>query len=207
MFPINSWKCSYVMSPFFGRSSGYIYRILSSNQTVKVNISSYGSVQIEANEWFEGNVTGNTLTSIEAERPVYVVQYMKSFNTDNEADPAMMVVPPVENFVNSVNFPVERMTCCPTFSNIHVIINCMFANDLMFDDTQSMSNWPRLESDDRKMCAVRGSVTTGLHSVTHHDSEAKFTVAVYWYYDLTGLAYSAGYVTGMGKSALSYIFL
>ena len=208
MIPINFWKYSYVMSPFFGRSAGYIYRILSSNQTVKVNISSYGSVQIEANGWFEGDVTGDTVTSIEAERPVFVVQYMKSFYSDNKADPAMMVVPPVETFVNNVTFPVEYMTCCGggTQYNIHVIINCMFANDLMFDDTQSMSNWPRLESYDRKMCAVKGSVRTGLHSVTHQDPEAKFTVAVYWFYDSTAYAYPAGYATDMGKSALSYIF-
>ena len=61
MLPINSWKYSYVISSFFGRSSGYIYRILPSNQTVTANISGHGSVQMKANEWFEGDVSGDNL--------------------------------------------------------------------------------------------------------------------------------------------------
>ena len=39
MFPVHSWKCSYIMYPCLGRSSGYIYRIMSSNQAAVVEIN------------------------------------------------------------------------------------------------------------------------------------------------------------------------
>ena len=146
------------------------------------------------------------MTSIEAEGPVTVAQYMKSYDTDYEGDAAMMIVPPIESFVNNVTFPVIRLTYTYIFQyNIHVTINCVYANDLVFDDTQSMSDWQRLETDDGEMCAIRGNVTTGVHSVTHHDPEAKFTVAVYGIEFGTAYAYPAGYATDEGKNKLYYI--
>ena len=207
MIPSKSWQCSYILSPFLGRSSGYIYRILSSNHTVTVNISNYGRVQIEANAWYEGNVMSDIVTSIKADSPVSVVQYMKSCNTgpnkDGKGNPAMLVVTPVEHFANNVSFPVVAPFIHTEMQySIHVIINCLYANGLMFDDTESMSDWQRLKTVDDEMCAIRGTVTTGLHSVTHHNPEAKFSVAVYGYsFGIwkRGYAYPVGYAADMGK--------
>ena len=69
-----------------------------------------------------------------------------------------------------------------------------------------MSDWQRLETDDGEMCAIRGTVTVGVHSVTHHDQKAKFAMAVYGFADTSSasFAYSAGYGPDLGKCAQPY---
>ena len=175
---------------------------MASNQGAMVDISNHGIVQMEAGGWFEGDVIDDTMILVTSDAPVFVVQYMKGHTADGRGGgPAMMTVPSVESFVNNVTFPVVLMTYSVFRYNIHVTIKCNHTDGLIFDDMQSMSDWQRLETDDGEMCALRGNVTTGVHSVTHHDPEAKFTVAVYGINNLgRAYAYPAGYDPDLGKS-------
>ena len=190
-----SWGYRFVIGPFLGRSSGYIYRVLAGNTNSTLQISNRGAVQIQAGDWFEDDVSGDTVVSVVSENPILVVQYMKSYEAEGRYDSAMIIVPSVESFVNNVTFPVVKLTFSPPFlCYIHVTINCTFSNDLKFDDVISMSTWEKLQSSDGEMCVIRGNVTSGVHSVTHQDQAAKFTVTVYGLFSRhTAYAYPAGF--------------
>ena len=196
VMPTELWGHRFVIGPFLGRSSGFIYRVLAGNNNSTLQISNRGALQIQAGDWFEDDVSGDTVVSVVAENPVLVVQYMKSQGAEDKYDPAMIIVPSVESFVNNVTFPVIETTYTASIIhyNIHVTINCTFTDDLKFDEATSMSTWEKLPSTDGEMCIIRGNVTIGVHSVTHHDPAAKFTVAVYGLYSsAAAYAYPAGF--------------
>ena len=194
VMPTESWGHRFVLGPFLGRSSGFIYRVLAGNTNSTLQISSRGIVQIQAGDWFEDDVSGDTVVYVVSKTPILVVQYMKSKEAEGKYDPAMIIVPSVESFVNNVTFPVMESSYSSFHYNIHVTINCTFTKDLKFDEVTSMSTWEKLQSSDGEMCVIRGNVTTGVHSVTHHDPAAKFTVAVYGLYsNAAAYAYPAGF--------------
>ena len=41
--PLKSWGTNFVLSPFFGRDSGYIYRVITANTSTSLQISNIGS--------------------------------------------------------------------------------------------------------------------------------------------------------------------
>ena len=143
-------------------------------------------------------------------RPVagMVVQYMNggSLDENNNGDPAMVVVPPIESYAHNVTFPV-----CNSDPNIvwrgylyfiNVIINCSYVDGLTLDETIPMKYWNTLTTYDGSMCIIRGNVTNGTHTVGHpnQDDDAKFTVLVYSYAGSESRLYSAGFNLNTGKS-------
>ncbi|XP_072048471.1 uncharacterized protein [Amphiura filiformis] len=189
--PVESWGYHFILAPFLDRTSGYVYRVISHNRST-MNISNRGSVDIEAESWFEDDISGDSVITIMSDQPVLVVQIMKSKGAEgNLYDPAMIIIPPLNSYVNNVTFPVIEMVKAYTY-NMHVTINCIYANELMFDENNSMRDWERL--DDHEICIIRGHVTTGVHTVSHQDPDAKFTVAVYGLRQAgSAYAYPAGF--------------
>ena len=178
----NYWSTSYILSPFQTLDSGYIYRVYSMNTNTTLSISDkLNTVQLGAESFYEGGVTGDKLVTVTANYPVMIVQYIKGWHTNDpyRGDPSMVIIPPVTSFAHDiVTFPVIE------FTNYHehyinVITECDNVDGLLFDNTITMRDWERLTTDDQVMCCVRGSVTTGQHSVSHTDPMAPFSVLVY----------------------------
>ena len=197
--PVENWGISHILAPYLGRSSGYIYRVLSGDQSTTLSISNRDkNVRIQADQWFEGDVVDQSVIRIDSDKPVLVFQYMKSNQPDDIYEPAMMMVPPISSFDNTIiTFPVFNCTFVNDFQyNLNVIIKCSFASNLILDDSISLENWQKLKTEDGVMCVVRGSVTIGVHSVSHEDPTAKFSVAVYGLHPVSSYAYPAGYKPG-----------
>lgn len=205
LVPVDQWGRNFVMAPYLSRACGYVYRILSSNQTTSVRISTVSStlaLNLQAGDFYEGNVVGDKMISVTSDFPVLVVKYMKGKDAcvgDQRGDPAMMIVPPVEYTYSNVTFPVftPEDPYATKRQFINVIINCDHVDGLMFDGTLSMSSWNRLSTVDGSMCAIRGEVSADVHSVGHTNQAANFTVSAYMMTDdgrnHHGYTYQVGY--------------
>ena len=229
---VESWGTKYVLGPFLGRASGYVYRVLAGPKPSVLTVTTYQSkennrraatstnntqildatvdnnnnpkvmldqmektsINLAADKWYESGVENDAIIAIESDQPVLVFQFMKSNQEGDIYEPSMMMVPSTDSFDNTlVTFPVFNCTFVNDFKyNIHVTIDCADANNLMFDDT-SMARWQRLQTAENGMCFVRGRVTIGVHSISHPDPDAKFTVAVYGLHKVSSYAYPAGY--------------
>ena len=182
--PLKLWGTSFVLSPFLGRDSGYIYRVITANTTSSLQISNSGSVEVSANDgFFEGDVPGDTMISINSDRPVTVIQYMKGHFTDNKADPSMLVVPPFDLYkTNSVTFavfnPVNPSSCSVA---VNVIIDCNSIGGLTLNGAISLDSWNRLSTTNNLLCSVRGPLTRGnsVQSITHVGPLTRFSVSAY----------------------------
>ena len=201
--PVESWGHIFVLAPVFGKSCGFIYRVISGNQTTNLNISNDGTVTIlmlQPTEIHEGDVVTATMVSIQADNPVLVVKYLKGYDAcDSLGDPSMTVVPHLEMFYTNITFSVFQLTTSYTQRySISVIINCSDVDNLIYDDTISMEYWETLRLEDEWMCCVQGAVTPGIHSVGSTHPSVKFLVSVYMMGEGTTMSYA--YQAGFGYS-------
>ena len=204
LVPADQWGQNFVIAPYLSSTPcGYVYRILSCNQSTIVTISgSVGSTplthNLSAQEFYEGDVEDDTMITIAADQPVSVMKYMKSKNSCGRGAPTLVIVPPIESTYTNVTFPVIDIAYRygTTYNNINVIIKCDLVDGLRLG-TSSMAGWDRLSTADNSTCAVRGEVDSGIHSVVHTNPLASFTVSAYimtdgWYF--YGHAYQIEYV-------------
>ena len=189
--PVNSLGTQVIMSPFAGMDNGYKYRILGTHVTTEATISNVGKVILTEGQWYEGDVTDNTIVTIDSNYPILAMEYNKKnvrryhyddYDSVIEADSSMILAPSTNMYTSNhtIAFPVFAVGSRKYKYSINVIIECLKVSGLFYDEITSMENWETLTSDNGEMCSVRGDVTAGaVHTVSHTDSEAKFTVSVY----------------------------
>ena len=183
--PLKIWGTVFILSPFLGRKSGYIYRVIAANTTTTLEISNIGIVQVPASDgFFEGDVPENTMISFISDKPVMVVQYMKGHSVDNKADPSMLLVPSFDLYtkgsVSFVTYIYEDDISSCSFS-INVIINCNAIDGLVLNGNISVVDWNRLStSGNPPICSVRGSLLGNFaYNIAHVDSLTTLSVSVY----------------------------
>ncbi|XP_072021693.1 IgGFc-binding protein-like [Amphiura filiformis] len=177
----------YILSPFLGRTSGYIYRVVSvSPGTTHMSLSGE-SISLSNGEIYEGNVvTSNEVLIIMVDKPVMVVQYAKGSSTDGFGDPFMVVIPSIQKFSNNVTFPSFGRDQLQHY--ISIITPGCDSITLFNLDGLPLNNVNWLQSSHGEFCILRSSVNSGFHSVTH--PSASFLVLVYGF----GPSVSYGFV-------------
>ena len=103
-----SWGRNYILSPFLGRKSGYLYRVISSGHNVSLKISGEGVISLKAYSIFERHVVGDEMISVTADYPVMVIQYMTGYDSEDppRGDPSVVVIRPLKSFTNNLTFAV-----------------------------------------------------------------------------------------------------
>ncbi|XP_072042619.1 uncharacterized protein [Amphiura filiformis] len=197
--PVSTWGDHYLLTPFLGRTSGYVYRIVTASTDVtNVTISGRNRtvVSLSAGQFYEGNVASDELLIVTADQSIMVAQYAKGYNTDSLGDPFMVVVPPTGRFTNNVTFPVVTLSEDDPQYFISIISGCdnmdqFYLDGMPLDDVQNAN---LLQSPDGEFCVVRTPVTPVVHSVNH--PTASFLVLVYGFAKSPfkkGYGYVAGY--------------
>ena len=180
--PVTIWGTHVILSPFMGKDNGYLYRVVGTNVPTEVVISNVGTVTLTERQWFEGNITNDTMVTVTSDHPILVMQYIKEYgsNKHRTADPSMILAPSTNLYTSkSIVFPVFDVIKTTLNYFIHIVTECNKVTGLTYENI-SIANWEILASANGEMCSVRGNVTEGaVHTVGHEDGTAKFTVAVY----------------------------
>ena len=208
---VSTYGTNFILAPFMGRESGYVYRIVAEQDATSVTIEGTTPITLNAQQFHEGDVTGNEMVVIESDKPVLVVQYSKDWDTDMNGigAPSMIVVPPtresVQSGIRSVVFPVTNLfTAKEQVSYITVIIRCDLAEGLLLDG--SVTDWDTVAVENQvRVCGLRKSVSVGVHKLSHPSSEASFdNVQVYGFSRYNAFSYDAGFaVTAITDPGIS----
>ena len=193
--PISALGSHYVLAPFMGRQSGYIYRIIAAaSGMTNVTISNGQTKSLLAGQFYQGDVTTNdTVITISADKSVLVSQYAKGYYSDYvTGDPFMIVIPSTHKYSNKVSFPVATLPRNPQQSYISVIAPCKNIDSITLDN-QPLNSQNMLQTSEGDYCILQTSVTNGLHSVTHPSPNASFLVLVYGFAYWVSYGYVAGY--------------
>ncbi|XP_072014230.1 uncharacterized protein [Amphiura filiformis] len=192
--PVSILGHHYILAPFLGRTSGFVYRVVSTSpDTTNVSLSGE-TISLSSGEFYEGDiVTSDEVVTVMADKPIMVVQYAKGFSSDRFGDPFMIVIPSTQRFSNNVTFPSGTLWYSDQQHYISIItpecdsVNSFNLNGLPLS-TQSLSS---LQSADGAYCVLRTQIGTGFHSVTH--PSASFIVLVYGFANFESYGFVARY--------------
>ena len=172
----------FVLGPLLGRQSGYVFHVIGTEtETTHVTFSDGNVADVTRGQYYQGEVPGDGVVTLTADRPVLVVQYTKTYYLDMVGDTFMVVLPPTESHSKNISFPVATLTnhhngqIIAQQSYISIIIKCGYAENLYLDD-QLLNTQNNLQTTDGGFCILRTPVISGGHRVTHPNSEARFLV-------------------------------
>ena len=211
---VTKWGRKFFLGPFSYLNSGYKFRVFTRNIRTTLIISGVDtmSMSISPESFYEGDVVGDTVTSIESDYPVMIAQYMKSSGADSpeRGDPSMLIVPPATSFTNSAKFYVYQYTKNHSYY-INVMIECNNVNGLVLDNLPSTHTWNVISTNDNLMCCVREQVSPGQHSISHTNQMVKFAVIVYAICDVadckSSYAYPASAYYSQGRKHAFSMFM
>jgi IgGFc binding protein/Secretion system C-terminal sorting domain len=104
--PLRTWGSRFATIPFKGRLNGDTFRMLSATNGTELRINGEQVATLDLGQFYETVL--NSPCIIESSHPALVMQYANGDDWDPEisdnGDPFMMLVPPVEQFLNSYIF-------------------------------------------------------------------------------------------------------
>jgi outer membrane protein assembly factor BamB len=98
--PTSSWGQSFVTVPFAEREGGDVFRVLASTNNTEVTINGSLVTTLDEGEFYETILLD--ASSIATSEPTLLAQFMQGNLADDESlvgDPAMVLIPPREQFV------------------------------------------------------------------------------------------------------------
>ncbi|XP_072020766.1 uncharacterized protein [Amphiura filiformis] len=182
----------FIIAPFKGRSDGYMFSILATQMetNIKPIMSNGTSFTLNTGEHQIGDISGDYVTTIEADKPVLVMQYAKGRGApagrESVGNPSMSLIPPIEAYSSNLTFPVPLVD----HMSVSVTIPCKHSKEVTLDGVALVA--PDNLTAGSGFCVLRHSVTPGAHTIGHPSPDVHFMVLVYGFGD-SGYSYPAGY--------------
>ncbi|XP_072029671.1 IgGFc-binding protein-like [Amphiura filiformis] len=192
--PLSSLGNHYILAPFLGRTSGYVFRVVATTYSTRILISDTShvttTITLSAGSFYEGDVgTADKVLMITADKPIMVAQYAKAAEPYG---PLMVVIPSIPNFSDNVTFPVPASITSNPKYYISIISECVNFNSFNMDNRRLNTKViSMLQAPDERFCILRTEVSPGPHSVTH--PSASFLVLIYGFAKTVAYGYVAGY--------------
>lgn len=201
LYPSGSWGKKYLTVPSKNNVFNY-YRIIKSDPTAVVTVN--GSV-VPAGSFVNGvyyQFLNNLPNSIEADKPISVVQYFTTQGCDGNSnsvpnDPDMIVLNPVEQNIDKVTLVNSNLYAAasaqfPHQHHIHVIMRNggTGISSFTFDGTPvPASSWVTHPGDPSYSYLYLANVAQGYHRLV---SDSGFNALAYGYASAESYGYSAG---------------
>ena len=211
--PTSTWGKEFYTAPLKSRQSYDIFRFVASEDTTTVTcvcsppvITSILEI-ISAGDVASLNVSSNHSCSFTSNKPVLVVQFAVATSVDSvDADPFMMIVPPVEQYRNEYlisTFQTESRTNESYFINIVIKAN-LDRDSVALNGAAIAEPWTEIlcVGEMQRPCAygVQMDVNiSGSAYVLSHKHGESFGAAVYSF----GVRVGQGYVAGINQKPVA----
>ncbi|XP_072028140.1 uncharacterized protein [Amphiura filiformis] len=203
LIPFEKWGLFYSLAPFGGRErSGYFVRIVAGRDDTLVTIgNSYGQILLNAGKVYEQRILTENIITIAGTKPIFVVQYAPSHHIDDVGDSLMLIVPPIEQYINEViSFAVFDSTAYRIEADyISIHTECDNIDDLLLDGLPLDDSWKMLRDDDAIMCAAQNTINSSqsVYNISHLSSDARISAMLYGFgKSLNAVSY--GHAAGFG---------
>lgn len=130
----------------------------------------------------EFNLTGEDFISIEANKPVLVLQFLtvEEQNNNTHCDSFMLLVPPMEQREGQYIFSTVEIDGPQT---VNLVITSSMREGLLLDGEpifNTSSHWISIESS-ANYSAIQLAVNGGFHNLSHYSADALFAAMCYGY--------------------------
>lgn len=204
--PTSGWGRNFLLIPFLGRPGSQRFKIVAAENDTSVSRVCSGALATSmkfalAGEFYEFHTTSFMSCLVQSDKPLLVVQLSQGFQTDGIGDPAMILVSPVEQYVNKVSVLALNSDL---FSNSYITITTTPKHfnpaNILLDGEPVVGDWSIVITEESYVigygCKVR--VTPGHHSVQHNHPNGRLSVLVYGFDSVIRHAY--GYIAAVSKS-------
>ena len=183
--PVDTWGRSFVTVPLATREGGDTFRILAGEAGTVVKIDGEVVATLGAGQFHEQLIDG--AATVEASKPVLVVQYSNGSSFDNTtSDPFMTIVPPYEQFQSSYTVSTPDEGFAANFLNI--VVPAKAKGDVLLDGVAIPE--PEFEAIGASgFAGAQVAVELGSHRLT---SSSPFGVTVYGYDAFDSYGYGGG---------------
>lgn len=179
--PISKWGKRHVTVPFALVRNGDYIRVVASEDTTRITFTSeLGTGSVQLNRAGESTEFPNVNVPIlwSSDKPTLVVQFMPSrqrMDTTDNIDPAMVVVPPIEQFVSSalIQFPTLELQNDVPKQTFHFFLNLVVEERALptftIDGTLATTMVPELETQvmtGTTLHWARVRLKPGVHALT-----------------------------------------
>lgn len=129
--PVDKWGKQFATVPIPGRTIGDYFRFVASEYDTRVTVNGLNNGQSftetftlsTASAWVQKEYSSKFYSLITATKPIYVMQFSKSqaCSSCNMADPAMIIIPPIEQYASDYVFTTPKKSS-GSFTNYFMFV-------------------------------------------------------------------------------------
>ncbi|ELT95026.1 hypothetical protein CAPTEDRAFT_228880 [Capitella teleta] len=206
MPPSNTWGKSYNIVPLPLANRGDEVKIGVVNPYTTIN---YSQDPIKLSQSFAGNYVNKDISDgqyvhFTGNDTLFVAQFPKNTITGSRTYPAMINIPPEEQYLSYYRFMVPEQSVSSLTNYVIVAAPEGSISGLRLDSAQPSKNgWSKIPDSNPPMVGKAISVGDGLHEIYHIDASVNFMALVYGYSDAGTCSY--GYPAGMCLQDVSLV--
>ena len=190
--PVTTFGKSFATVPLATRTAGDIFRVVAPYNNTNVIVDGVVQGSINSGQFYEIDTLSSRYVSIDATKPVLLLQYCKGTQADNVlSDPFMVMIPPIEQYRS--RYMISTPSAFPvTFeSYLNLIIDQNEISGLRLDDNllPNSVQWHTIPG--KSLVGAFISVVNGSHRL-HHVRKEKFGVIIYGYASFDSYGYPGG---------------
>ena len=186
--PTATWGKEFLLVPFLGRPSGQRFKIVAARNDTLVDRTCSGSFTGTESLTHPGDshvfhTSPYTSCYLRSNKPLMVVQLSQGNEADGRGDPSMVLVAPMEQYVNRVSFSVLDGHL---FSNSYITITTTSTKhfnpaDILLDGQPVKGDWSIIISKDVNIIGLgcKVAVSPGHHIVHDNNPKGKLSVMIY----------------------------
>ena len=197
--PTITWGKTFLLSPHIGRSNGQSYKVIATNNktnTVKTCGTNYNDEHIKFDEnninWFY--TTNNVYCSIISDQPIYVAQIgvSREYAGGNFGDPSLNTVPPIEQYVHSIQFSA-LLSSDTSYYSVVVPNDAYFNQSLLINNVLTNPPWVLMYASDGSVYGYGYSRSfSGTNTIAHPNPNGTLFVSIYGWRTYSGHSYIGG---------------
>ena len=198
--PTLTWGREFFAASLQGRSSGEIFRVVSSESatSVRVRCNTFSQPSLynlpNAGSSAEFRIAANNFCAVESSAPIVLMQFGLGNTLDNVGDPLMMMIPPVEQYSN--NYVLNVLSSFSTnYITIYVSTRYYQPQRIFVDNrSQGSASWSPVRCVNSSTCGyiTRLSLAAGEHHLYHQNPDARVGVSAYGFNNYNSYGYSGG---------------
>ncbi len=197
--PTFTWGRSFFVASLRGRSTGELYKVMTSQSATTVRVKCTSSRDLvytlpTPGSFQQFQIALNNFCSIEANAPILVMQFSLGYDLDGVGDPFMMMIPPVEQYSN--NYVLNALSLFSTnYITIYVATKYYQPNRIFVDNSnQQSATWTAVRCVNNSICGyiTRVALAAGEHRLYHINPDARVGVSAYGFNTHNSYGYSGG---------------
>lgn len=204
--PTVTWGKEFLLVPFEGRREGQTFKIVSAKEETVLrhgcsNVGTTSTINMtNSGDTFELHTSSYQTCHLMATKPILVAQFSLGYDTDKVGDPAVMIVPPFEQYVNEVTFTsLQSDDFSQQYITVVTLTQNFYPKSILLDNEPMRCEWILFFT--ANYSSVLGytcklELRPGPHNIVHSEPNGKLAVMVYGFnsgdYKRQGYAYNTG---------------